>query len=89
MLTRNQEKKKELLKKDGNESTPAKKLAKTENLVDNIVNSIQNKQKENVGVVEDEDKKSPVEPAIPKRVKQVNIRGKPKSGRPWKDVKQK
>lgn len=71
-------------------NTPGK-VAKSDDLVSNILNTIQKSNADQSIDLKGEQKKKPAseKSLLPKKVPQIHIRGKPKSGRPWKDVKQK
>lgn len=70
--------------------TPSK-VAKAEDLVNNILNSIVKKNAEKSNELRGNEKKPPAGETtlLPKKKLAVPVRGQPKSGRPWKEVKQK
>lgn len=92
MLTRNQEKKKRSEETESLVQTKAEVLD-TDSLVQNIVNAIQIKNKTNKKSANNEETERLVATPLlengPKKIKQLHVRGQPKSGRPWKEVKQK
>lgn len=69
------------------ESTDSKNL-KTDSLVNNLLKSIEQSNEKEKEEQTTKDKQSKPKP-VNKQNLNAGIRGKPKSGRPWKDVKQK
>lgn len=68
--------------------TPSK-LAKTDDLVNNILNSIVKKNAESNELRGNQKPPASEKTLLPKKKQQVHVRGQPKSGRPWKEVKEK
>lgn len=67
------------------------KVAKSDDLVSNILNTIEKGNADKSVELKGEQKKKPAseKSLLPRKTPQVHIRGQPKSGRPWKEVKQK
>lgn len=72
-------------------NTTGKSTVKTDDLVSNILNTIEKGNADKSVELKGEQKKKPAseKTLLPKKTPQIHIRGQPKSGRPWKEVKQK